>query len=553
MTDARALNNILHLLSPLDDAHIHVDVREDYVMETSIGCFKLAYSPATHCMALFYARHPDDLAACDDETGAHGIAHKDHLTLVKMFPVNHDIHAKWNSQDKRQQFELSWVRRDLAAMAHDMPRILFREANLHRIDERTQSSVFVAYKQKPSTLVDGEYSFDIVTKTDDNFRLTGIESPHASASSSPEIRRSLWLKLFRAAGAFLSRRHHINSFPLQSHDPITEENHTSFKKETLADVTAADHAVRLQQIWDGVDPVHWRESKLLPVYRAGNAVRKKLADIGEMTRKDPEEFLRHMGTQATHLFIDGFASVLLSTFIDKVGDFGEKEKRGQVPAEWHKIVSKGSRRLVTIDSALHRNFIHPDPNHFGDLRWVNPDEHLCNFTTENHTLLPIDPARTASNWTKSLFTSPYASAFDYHGEGYVVLSPADSSKVKIMAMQTSHGVMAYYVPETLTLYAYYNQPDYETPDRKLPADAGDYLRAGTVLRFDLKDRKSLMTPMPFEDFQSEMRRGAHAPDLVLPSADAPKKDVMNVLNIQPAFPLPNKDAAVTVKDGPKAA
>lgn len=508
MATDRTLNNILHFLSPLHHMPMNMNMRDDYIIETPVGCFRIAYSPKTHSTALFYARHPDDLASASDHTGEYGIAHKERIYLIAMYKVHHDEDAKWGSGDSRQQFDITWVRREITRVIHNLPRIQMREANLQRVAENIYSSAFVAYHDIRSSIA-GEISSRIVTKTDANFRL----ALKTASDPADEVAKSHRLSVFRGAARRMFRRTSTGFFMLRDN-----EKTTSFKPEAMRDAREADFSIRLEQIWAGLDPVRWKESTLLPVRRARSVVGKQFNEFMEAKEGGIEGILRYVGPLLAHVLIDGPIAVVSSIAIDKLGLFGAREKFMGLPKQWHHIVDKSARRLLTIDSALHKLLIKPDAKEFGDMRWLNPVEHALNFTAS----VPQNAKRTFQLWLTSLFIAPYASSFEYRGDGYALLAVGKSDeigKTKIVNMQTSNGVMMYYVPQTGKIYGYYNQPDYTVRNRKLPADAANYFQAGKVIEIDGLNPDTPMKILPYGEFTGIIETIVGRDVLELPTAD----------------------------------
>lgn len=527
MSDNRELNNILLRLSQLHSLSVPIETREDGILQTPVGCFRVAYSPSTHTSALFYARHPDDLAATDDVTGPTGIAHKERLILIKMYKVHHDPDATWDPKDQRQQFDMTWLRREIPRIVHDLPRVQFREANLHRASQDIMGSAFVAYKMHESDRTPQEFGVDIITKNNEHFRLPTFHTPEATVESHSDKQRPFLLRLFRALGRQMVKRRLSATFPLRTIDPVNGEKHTSFRNETVRDAIETDFAIRLKQIERGIDVAHWAEAPLLPIYRGGTALVKSISELKDARGEDLEKLIRKSITLGVHLVLDGGLAVLGATLIDKAGEFATKENLGDLPSEWQKIADRSDRRLVSIESNLHKLMIRPDPKHFGDLRWLNPDTQISNYATPPNQTIPVDREHIFRRWLTSLFLSPYASSFEYRGDNYELLPLARAADFRVTQMQTSSGVVMYYTHETGKLYAHFNQPDYLAFERKLPADSTDFFKAGQVLEIDLKNPDTKLVTLPFDQFQNEIRRLSGAPELQLPQADTPSVDSLN--------------------------
>lgn len=516
------LNNILHLFSPLHEAATPIIVRDDYIIETETGSFRIAYSASTRTLALFYARHPDVFAATVGPQGQWDIAYKERLALVKMQKLYHDEDARWDDEDPRLQFDLNSIMRDATSFMRDTPRIHFREACLHRIDENNLASVFLAYHIVPSETVAGEYSVNISTKSTDHYRLFDNRRDNASAEGASSGIRSAFLWL----GKQLVKRRFASEFPMRVMDG-DQERRSFTGKETL-ELIETDFSKRQENMWLGHDPVQWEDQRIWPVLRASSKIRSEFNEFTEGVHNDPETFFRKLGLLMLRAAKDPL--LFLDPLIDKIGEIGSKERLNHVPHEWQKIIGNHRHRFFWINSKMHENLIHPDPDQFGDLEWLSPTKHVLNFAHTSEQLSAAKPEGTFERWIQRLLLAPYDTAFEYRGDKHALLDPAKLKDIRTVQMYAASGVVLYYTPKDRNLFAYYHRPDHVIPNRRLPADAGQYLAADRVIKLHASDINSPMEYMPFEDFQNEMRKHTGNADLKLPSADEPQMEIGPVLS-----------------------
>ena len=487
-----AINNVIRFFTPLQRLEIPLVARDDYVIETPVGCFRLAYSKSTHSMALFYARHANDLAAA--ATGSNGgfeIAHKGKIGLIKVFDVHHDFKPG-------EAFDLTWIRRDIIRVAHELPRIHLRECALHRT-KNGYSSAFVSYRLVKGR--NGKQQIKIITKKYKNWALAEFvgDDNHPVVQGCPTLK--------------LKRKKPDGSFHMVDHVDSIEEARAFIE---------ADFYNRLDRVWKGADPLSIRERVQHPVVqitRQGEVIGHKIKEW----RREPAEAAWAIFELAWTAITD-VSSLLLSAF-HRAGVWATgREDLGIVTHRWRHMLDGHARRGAS-QSALHKIMAHPLENKFGDFEWLKPKDHPWTFPD---ALLPPDPAREFRNWFASHATAYYASTIEYRDKNGALVDPQDitDKDVAVARLDVSNGMVFYYVPSTGKVYGYYHRPDHIMVDRKLPCDADDYLKAGQVFAIDLRERDAPMECMTLDSFRSILQPLTVQP-LELPSADRPEKDVMN--------------------------
>jgi hypothetical protein len=534
------LNDILHFFSKLRARGSHYAIDRDYVIESSVGCFRVAYSPKTHVTALFYARHRDDLAA-KEVVGEDGktrleIVHKDRVFLVKMYDVHHSTDAKFDPRSEHQQFDLTWIDEDIPEIIKKLPRILFREAALHRLGLDTYGSAFVAYQATGSQ--GDEVNIDVSTKTVANYKLPEM----AQSNGQGYIQ-----KLFRRVGRQLVKRRISPRFPLEisyRDDDGNLVHSRKFPAKKIPHMVLADFQLRLRAIWDGRDPVEWKEGKLIPFFRLKSALQHRMKD------GDAKEGLARKGLAAfAHIVLEGGPwSYLGSITVDIIfGDWGKKSARS-IPRGWEKIVRPHAKGLKSIQSLLHSVLQPIDPAQLGDLEWLNPkDKHISHFHETTIEIPGKDDVFTL--WLRSLFYAPYAATFEYLGKNAEILDPRTSLKnTRMVRANMSNGVTMFYAPTTKILYGYYHKPRFEVQQRVLPPDAGDFFKEGFVLKLDLAHRTVHFEQIPFERLRRDICDLTGAKEFwALPSAHSPPDAPDESHRPPPDAPLTRQPTQATVQ------
>jgi hypothetical protein len=518
------LNNALHAWSRIFDLSIPMRVRDDYIIETPVGAFRTAYSPSTHCMALFYARHPYDLMGGQERTDGSGlleIPHKERPYMVKMYNIFHTKGAKWDRTDPRQQFDLSWLRREIPRVIHDLPRILIREANLHRTGPSTYSSAFIGYTV--DKVDEDKYSAYVSTKTRHNHQLTSVV---ASVDTTPA---GIIQRLFRAAGRGIANRHLGKRFPVtrvRLNEDGKDTLERRFKEGSMDDAILADFTARMSKIWEGQLPVTMGEMPLLPFMHAGEALKQRAKSLQETLMHNRGHFLRELGAFGVHVAIDGPMSATEALLIDKAALVGAQHRNNAVPHEWHGLLSKHGRQMISLDSAMHRTLFGMNPEAFEDLGYLNPQKHACSFAVRPGCLSEPDAKDTFRQWVSSLLLAPYGNLFEYIGEGGNYIHPQNVDERKMVQAKASNGMIVSFLPETQTLYAYYCRPKFISPNRSLPFDAADYLKEGKVLALPLDNSHSMQT-IDFADYQRAVRGAIGDCNFRLDPAQKPEDDALN--------------------------
>jgi hypothetical protein len=143
-----------------------------------------------------------------------------------------------------------------------------------------------------------------------------------------------------------------------------------------------------------------------------------------------------------------------------------------------------------------------------------------------------DTQKSFKSWVKSIFIFPFACRFEYLGAenstvtAREIINPQTSAKLQAIEQIESNGMRTYLVRSTETLYAYYETPNRNVLNRKLPAMATEFLKADTVLVVDVSHKNLPMQRISYRDFVKEMERlnifseGHAPPPAATPDASA---------------------------------
>jgi hypothetical protein len=503
--DMNSLDGIEHFFSPLHPINPTLRVRPDYIIESPVGCFRIAYSRKHHAAALFFARHPNDLAGkIDEQSGVEGgeIGYKDRIYLIKLCHVDHPVGAKWSPPNQRQHLGLPWIAGIIPQIVSDLPGILLKEATLHRQGMNSYASAFVGYQGVAKDYHSNGYSeIAIVTKTKNN----------------------------RQIPSFL--RYHLSSLRVTNQD-----GSILFRDPEIPAAIEHDFFVRLREIWEGKDPLCWKELRLLPLVRANELLNQKIEIISSFLRSGCQLTYRDYTVVFKSLLnaVLDSQSVVTDTALDLLLKMGDKEELGVVPRDWEGFVSPHARRLLTIESKLHKLLVRPDPEGYQDLEWLSPDKQTPNFIV-NGVITDADPSRTFRNWLASHFIGPYACIFEYFGHAGEIIDFHEIEKTVAVHAKTSNGLEMYYIPETQKMFAYYHMTGPSGIPRHLPPDAPEFFAPDTVLTLNLKLSDSPIEKVAFSQFQSYITSLLSAPSLRLPSADQPEGCAINCAAKSPSF------------------
>ncbi len=506
-------NDILHLLSPLQNLSPELVVYPDYTIETPIGFFKLAYSEKTHTSALFYSRHADNLAGTADD--ASEIAHKKFMYLIAMRQHYHGENAKWDTNDARQQLDMTWAQAAIHDVLYKLPRALQREATLHKISD-LYISTFLGYE--PSEEEDGKTSVRITTKAGEKYHFIDRKNKPPITGPFGWLTKKLSSDFNLAAKA----------------DPQSDAQVYSFAKNDVIEAVLADFHARLLQIWKGVDPVTWKEKSIVPMLtlsRIGDAVLSKAAEIQEGAKEDPEIFIRKALEYTAHILLGGPMALVEAEIIHHTSEIGELEKKGISP-QWKAIGAQHFKRFPTITSNLHGILTQPDEAHFKDLKWLTPEKHMLNFAASAAQATPTRE-RLFNTWLKSQLLAPYASIFQYLGQD----GATGPENTKLILASASTGTQIFYIPGEDDIYAYYNVPDNKISERKLNYDAEDFFNAGEVIKLSLSNPGKPFEKIAYEDFKRELRAKTGIENIPFPKAQEPPA---TLLSAAPEFSIARK-------------
>src|ERR1043166_6040102 len=166
-----SLHDIVDFFSRFEPYFQHTPLRihSDYLIETPVGCFRMAYSRQHQCTMLFYARNAGDLAVSDND-GPMEFVHKDRIYLVG----SHKIHKTPKEKDGKLPFDNAWVISLIHDVIYSLPRTLLREANLFRLQENLFSE-YVTY-QPLEAGINGAVRINIFTNARKTYDLAAIEA-----------------------------------------------------------------------------------------------------------------------------------------------------------------------------------------------------------------------------------------------------------------------------------------------------------------------------------------------------------------------------------------
>ena len=169
-----------------------------------------------------------------------------------------------------------------------------------------------------------------------------------------------------------------------------------FKEEEITAAVRADFTHRLESIWAGRDPVHWKEGRRHPLILASDALEIRYGKMADFVHSDTEEKLRVLAPLGLHLIEDGLRSTLSSMLIDKSAEVGRKERQKVAPNGWKDIIADQGQRFATIKSHLSDTLIAVDPEKFRDLKWVNFEDHMPSIFPDSSALASPDADRKHS-------------------------------------------------------------------------------------------------------------------------------------------------------------
>ncbi len=345
---------------------------------------------------------------------------------------------------------------------------------------------FLSYQGSQGADSDDVYTIDIGRKPDSSFQLA-------------DVAQARGLSVFqRASRKMLSQfMPHLRLKVSQQIDGKPTLIDT-FALNKLPAAILADFHLRLNDIWDRVDPIHWRENKLVPLFRVADSVQNALARIP----RTKEDLAREGAAAMTHIVLDGPLSYFTSTAIDVVSGVGEKRFKAEMPRGWEELVDYGKTKLRTVQSHLHQILLRTRPDQFKDLRWLDPNLHKPSF---HSGLAKADANDVFQSWFGSLFLAPYATTIEYIGANAHIVDPQTNLKdTALIRMNVSNGVILLYSVKDKKLFGYFRKPDFVVQQRELPAGAEKYFQENTAVELDIGNPKGTVCVVTFSDMQKSI-------------------------------------------------
>jgi hypothetical protein len=485
-------------------------IHDDYLIESSVGCFRIGYSAEHQCTALFYARHPDDLTVVNFD-GKLEFAHKERVYLVGTHKIHNNVEGK---EGEKLHFDNGWVLPLIHHVIYSLPRILLREANVFRLGDEHYSQ-YVTYQPVP---VDGKdvVFINIFTNPHMTYNLAAVEPPPLETSDRNPRR-------FRRAALECYRRATSSRFLLQVKKEVEEGDPIKvqfFEKKDISTAILSDFHSRAYMIWNGRHPVTWREKHALPIFHATANLRWEFTRLIEHL-KDKENSLRFWTNWGALGALNYFFSIVgYNAMVRRVTEFGRLPEHPRIRKEIFPMVRKHLRRLATMRSDLNGLLLRPEPSCFGDFEAINSDKHVCSFVPDNAQFVERDQRREFGSWVKRHFYASYVAGWRFYGPDSNITDTAQFREAVVLKQSVSNGLKIYVLPHTKEMFACFHDDGFEAKHRKFPCGTEKYLKTGRVLRFDLNDMNDGFTDIPFKDFHDKIRGLTSARQLEIQPAQA---------------------------------
>lgn len=518
-----SLNDIIAYFAQF--AHLYQNapwrIHDDLLIETAVGCFRIGYTKDRQCTALFYARHPDDLAVIDND-GRLEFLHKDYVYLVGTHKIHKAVEAH---NGGKLQFDNGWIKPLIEQVIYSLPRTLLREASLFRLGD-DHFSEYVTY-QPVAAGINGAVGINIFINPYMTYDWAVIEPALPEGAEGK-------LRAFRQAAQKNFRRVTSSRFPLHVKKEIEGEKPQRiefFEKQDISRIILPDFDRRTALTWSGRLPVAFQEKHMLPLFHASANLRLEFERLTQHL-KSFENVARFGANYGTLGILNVFFHIVgYNMLVRRITEYGRVPVHPRIRPEIYPMVRKHLRRLTTLHSDLNGLLLKPDSSTFGDFEAIHAEKHECSFIPEQAQFVARDPRREFGSWLKRHFFASYAAAWKLYGPFSSIKDTDDFHDAAALQQEVSNGLKIFVLPQSKEreMYVYFHDDGYRMKRRNLPHGADQYLKAGKVLRLSLNDMSDSFSEIDFSVFEKRIRGLIKATSLQLPAAETPNHDRINDL------------------------
>lgn len=503
---------------------------DQFLIATEMGAFRIAYHPKTGAQALFYARHPDDLAGervadpANPKRTRLKIKYPERITLLEIKNRRHSDDIAFGPYDGKRHLDCSSILKRVYDAAQYIPRINQREAAFHKMGGAYYSA-HVGYHP-------GDRDRNGLTEIEISTR---IHTDFGFNTTTPGLMR----RMDRRTRELLRLKRHAPvvrlTFALNENGDGEEVE--QIPPSQIVPAILADAQKRVDALYVGEDPSKFDGKLVLGAERLAETIGLEAKHIGHefSTFRRAARATTEWGIGLLHLPYTAGKMLVDNVFADpKISEY--------IPENWHHIIET-RRHVIPVISEMNQFMQRVKPDAVGDFEWLSPDRHHPNFV-EDVALQPANADAHFKKWLVSHFLAPYCAAVEYFGTFDDFSQMHNMTDVKLIRSAVNNGLNLFYDCEDKKLYAYYSPESIDPLKRHLPANAASYLKDGEVLVCNMADYAAPLATLPFVRFEAMLQQHGYAREEL--RLVRPRQPDITVLNHEPG-----NGAAATPRQQPQ--